>query len=141
MKELVELGTKPKAGEPGLLLIWNAIERIIQKCFDGVQDCWSRGWGLILFWLVSTKRTEDSSKPFRMHFKNATIARYTGYWQQLFMFALRALEDPEKYGIQFREEQLNGLHELQAMVELEQPSNDILDEKVISLHMKLMIRF
>ena len=140
MKDLIDLRRKPEIGEPGLLLIWNAIGRIVQKCFDGVKDCWSRNWGLILFWLVSTQRSEDSSKPFRMHFKDSTISRYASYWQQFFMFCLRALEDPNKYGIQLRDEQLNGLNELQAMVELEEPSNKILDEKVMTLYMTLTIR-
>ena len=130
MKELVELTEKPEHGEPGLLLIWNAIKRVIQKCFDGVNDCWNRNWSLILFWLISTKRTEDSSKPFRMHFKDSTISRYASYWQQFFMFCLRSLQDPDKYGIQLQETQRDGLNELQAMVDLEQPSNDELDKKV-----------
>ena len=133
MKELVDLARKPKDGEPGLLLIWNAIERVVQKCFDGVKDCWNRGWGLILFWLMSTKRSEDSSKPFRMHFKDGTVSRYASYWQQFFMFCLRSLEDPNKYGVEFRGTQLNGLNELQVMVDLEQPSNDELDKKVMSI--------
>ena len=132
MQELVDLARKPENGEPGLSLIWNAVKRVVQKCFDGVNDCWNRGWSLILFWLISTKRSEDSSKPFRMHFKEGTISRYASYWQQLFMFCLRGLEDPNKYGIQFRETQRNNLNELQAMVDLEQPSNDELDEKVIT---------
>jgi len=46
MKDLIDLRRKPEIGEPGLLLIWNAIGRIVQKCFDGVKDCWSRNWGL-----------------------------------------------------------------------------------------------
>jgi len=139
MKMLSNLALKPTAGEAALSRIWDATGRIVEDCYTGVKDCWDRGWTLIPFWLISAHKTDDSSKPFRMHFADSTIIRYASYWQRFLMFCLRSLEDPERFGVEFTDAQLNGLYELQATVELEQVSDYVLDKMVTSICLLLTV--
>jgi len=139
MKTLSDLALKPTAGEVNLLRIWNAVGRVIPSCFTGVKDCWDRGWALILYWLISSRNTEDSSKPFRMYFADSTITRYTSYWQRFIVFCLRSLEDPEQFGVEFSDKQLNGLYDLRATVEFDEVSDDILDKMVSSNYLLLIV--
>ena len=131
MNQLVELMGKPSVGETGLLAIWNATEKLVHKSFLGVKDCWGRGWSLIPFWLVSAHKNEESSKPFRIFYQDATIARYASYWQRLIVFCLRALlQDRSELGVQFRECQAEKLNELLARVELGEPTEEELEKMV-----------
>ena len=141
MKILSDLSLKPTAGEQELQLIWNGVGRVIENCYSGVKDCWDRGWTLIPFWLISAHKMEDSSRPFRMHFAESTIARYASYWQRFFMFCLRSLKDPESFGVEFHATQLHQLYELQAMVELDKFTNEALDEMVSLLYLLLIADF
>ena len=132
MKKLSELMEKPATGEPSLLMIWNSIERVIQKSYDGVKDCWDRNWILIPFWLVSGQKNEESSKPFRTYYAESTTARYTSYWQQFIMFCVRvSLLDLDEFGVQFTLSQMNTVRDLLSMVELDNPTDADLDKMVL----------
>jgi hypothetical protein len=129
MKELMVLMEKPSANEPGLRKIWTAVEQLVGRSFDGVKDCWTRGWSLIPFWLVSPHKNQENSRPFRIHYHESTIARYATYWQQFIMFCMRAsLVNPDEQGLQFHPIELEKLHKLREKMELEDPSMEKLQD-------------
>jgi hypothetical protein len=100
---------------------------------EGVQDCEERNWNLIPFWLASPEPGKSGLTPFRSYFKDNTIERYGSHWQQLICFSVRVMWEEESYGIEFREKQKLCLEELRAMVELDDPEEDKLDEKVLGV--------
>lgn len=42
-----------------------SVNRMIQRCLDGIKDLDTRGWDMIRFWLRSVDRNKAYSKPFR----------------------------------------------------------------------------
>ena len=139
MKKLTELMEKPAVGEPQLLMIWESVERVIKKSYEGVKDCWDRNWILIPFWLVSGQKNEESTKPFRTYYSESTVTRYTSYWQQFITFCIRvSLLDLEEFGVQFTSSQMDSIRDLRSMVELENPTDEELDRAVLALSVMLI---
>jgi len=130
MLSLSEMTKRPRVESEGLMKVWLTVERTVKRSFDGVKDCNARGWDLILFWLVSAKGDEEASQPFRQHFKEETIARYISYWQRFICFCFRVLENCQEFGVEFRPVQREKLHELRAKLELDEVTEEELDEEV-----------
>ena len=91
--------------EQGLRLIWESVARVIKRCIEGVNDVEDRAWDLIPFWLNSSVLNEPDSKPFRTYITDASVKKYTKTWQQLICFCIRALDEEDTHGIQFRLDQ------------------------------------
>jgi hypothetical protein len=139
MSTLCSLTLKPTEGEMGLPDVWQSVARIIEKSVAGVKDCFSRRWTMIPFWLASARPHEASTRPFRTHFADGTIERYTSYWQRYICFCLRTIEEGERYGVEFLPAQEVALRELMALVVLDNPGNDEVDAKVMEVS-TLLIR-
>jgi hypothetical protein len=133
MAKLNELAAKPTMKEHDLFMVWESVRRLIKTCFEGILDCENRGWTLIPFWLASSNSTIAATIPFRTHFPAATIDRYASYWQQLFMFCLRGMDDMKKYGIEFTISQQQKLMKLRAILDSDTIKPNILDELIFEI--------
>ena len=134
MKILHDLIAEPKRvpenPEDRLRLVWESVSRVMSNCWEGVKDCVSRDWNLILHWLASASKTEQSQSPFSVYMDKKTRARYTSYWQQFMVFVLRGLDDPERYGIDYTGKQQAILREIKNEIEKEDMLEDVLDDMV-----------
>ena len=115
--------------------IWNATARVIQKCFKGVIDCQERGWTLIPFWLWSVDRNKEDTKPFRTFIAPYTLRRYASYWQQYFIFSLRAIMVEDS--IQWTARQQECLLELNSLIFQTDVDSEI-EKKIFELSVLLI---
>ena len=58
---------------------------------------------------------------------------YAEYWQRFLCFCYRIIGEEQTYGVEFLDEQKEKLQDLKMSLELGDPNNDILDEKVFYL--------
>ena len=134
MKVLHDLLTEPKRNPQNpdkLRLVWESVDRVIDRCWEGAKDCSNRDWKLILHWLASANKTEHNSTPFSIHMERSTRKGYIKYWQQFMMFVLRGMNDPDQqYGIEYTDDQLAALDAIKKELDEEDVSNDDLDRKV-----------
>ena len=134
MKVLHDLLTQPKPNpqnpDDKLHLVWESVARVIEGCWESTRDCSSRDWKLILHWLASASKTEQNSTPFSIYTERSTRKLYIAYWQQFLVFVLRGMDDANQYGIEYTDEQLAALGEINDELNKEDVSNDELDRKV-----------
>jgi hypothetical protein len=134
MKTLNDLLSEPKRRlehPDKLRFVWESVERVMNRCWDGVIDCWNRDWKLILHWLASDSNSEADAIPFSIYTDRKTRKRYTGYWQQFMMFVLRGLDDPDQqYGIEYTEFQKRMLEEINRELQKNDINERELDKKV-----------
>jgi hypothetical protein len=104
MGEFLALSKRP-AGNDKRIHAWNATKAMIEIRFQGVLDLHERNWHLIPFWLASVEAQQAESVPFRRYFRPDTVQKYAEVWQQYICFCLGAFSEPEKYGVQFMENQ------------------------------------
>ena len=76
MRVLNKLTEKPEESEGGVFRVWQSGLRMIQKCWNGVDDISDRGWNLILFWLNSSNREKAESTLFRLTTQDKTVDKY-----------------------------------------------------------------
>ena len=76
MTVLNKLTEKPEESEGGVFRVWQSGLRMIQKCWNGVDDISDRGWNLILFWLNSSNGEKAESTPFRLTIQDKTVDKY-----------------------------------------------------------------
>ena len=76
MRVLNKLTEKPEESEGGVFRVWQSGLRMIQKCWNGVDDISDRGWNLILFWLNSSNGEKAESTPFRLTIQDKTVDKY-----------------------------------------------------------------
>ena len=75
MKVLIKLTEKPEENEGEVFRVWQSGLRVIERCWEGVEDISDRGWNLILFWLNSSNREKAESTPFRLTTHDKTVDR------------------------------------------------------------------
>src|SRR5215471_3684005 len=135
MKILHDLLAEPRQNRQNpdkLRLFWDSVARKIEQCWQGARDCSSRNWSLILHWLSSASKTEHNSAPFGIYTQSSTRKLYTTYWQQFMMFALRGMNNPDEYGIEYTASQLIALNNIKRELEKEDVSNDELDRTIFA---------
>lgn len=92
MNKLHELTDPPLATAVEEKLIWDMVQKILDRCWEGYQDCLAREWDLIPFWLRSVTLEKEDTKPFRSYIAPYTLSRYIGYWQGYILFCYRMFE-------------------------------------------------
>jgi hypothetical protein len=141
MDILVKLTGKPEEHEEGLKEIWNSGSRVMQSCWESVEDISIRGWDLILFWLNSVDSSKANTTPFRLDkrtstvdrfiiFQDSTDYRYVEIWQRYLCFCCRAMDDEKAYGVEFSDEQRVILWQLKVLVNGGIISEEDIDQKV-----------
>ena len=134
MKTLHDLTKRPKAEEAAEVHIWNAVDRVLRKCWSGLEDCLERGWELIPFWLISAVQDKKDMRPFSRYIVPYTLRRYINYWQSYILFCIR-MKDSLEYTIQQR-------RLIQRVYELMEssPLNDeeLLDDLLLELSISLI---
>lgn len=116
MNELHALTDPPLAIAVEEKLIWDVVGKVLERCWEGYQDCLAREWDLIPFWLGSVTLEKEDTKPFRSYIAPYTLSRYIGYWQSYILFCYRmfVLKDPR---LEFTRQQFNNLLAAQSMVQ------------------------
>jgi len=138
MSALVKLTEGPGRHDHQEQRVWDATERVVRACFNGVVDCQERGWTLIPFWLRSVDRNKDDTKPFRAFIAPATLYRYVHYWQQYILFSLWAMMAEDS--VQFNVRQREALLELNLLLnEINDTTDDAeIDQKILELSILLI---
>src|SRR6266480_1781661 len=131
-KDLVSIARMsylPSREEESLKIVCKSIDRIFWRCTEGIQDCVSRDWELLLYWLGSYEENKASSKPFGTYYTKKTVKNYVNYWKRFVCYCLRLMhqDKDDQHGVQFLDLQLKVLHEIYAMVELDEEDENLLD--------------
>ena len=115
MKVLVE-GTQRGTTDPFVTRVWNLVVSLLTKrCLDGVKDCYSRDWAVILQWLESTNASAEASAPFSRDYAKGTPTKYAKRWAGLIVLCARSVRESELYRVPLLDKQrlsAEKLHEL-----------------------------
>jgi hypothetical protein len=79
----------PQATTAEEKLIWDAVGKTLERCWEGYHNCLEREWDLIPFWLRSVTLEKEDTKSFRTYIAPYTLSRYIGYWQSYILFCYR----------------------------------------------------
>ena len=133
MKVLVE-GTQRGIIDPFVIRVWNLVVSLLTKrCLDGVKDCYSRDWAVILQWLESTNVSAEAPAPFSRDYSKGTPPKYAKRWAGLIVLCARSVREPELYRVPLLNKQrelAQKLHELwgRESAELESSSESNSDD-------------
>lgn len=99
-------------------IIWSAVGKSLERCWNGYHDCLEREWDLIPFWLRSVTLEKEDTKPFRSYIAPYTLTRYIGYWQSYILFCYRMFlaKDPR---VEFTLSQLQTLRSVQGVIDFD----------------------
>jgi len=130
----------PSREEESLKIVCKSIDRIFWRCIEGIQDCVNRDWELLLYWLNGHEENKAGSKPFGTYYTKKTVKNYVNYWKRFVCYCLRLTHKDDQHGAQFLDLQLKALHEIYAMVELDEEDKNLLDSRVFDLSIQFIMQ-
>jgi hypothetical protein len=133
LQAIAGLGKKPTKEEGTLREICRSTDRVFGGCKKSIADCQADGWDLLLSWLNSSKKDVYAPDPFSIYYEKSTHEKYIDYWKRFICYCLRLLDEENQHGTEFTQEQMQGLQDLRAAVELDGEDEESLDARVLEL--------
>ena len=126
---------KPSKDEGSLMLVWQSVHRVLERCRASVSD-WhdhEEDGDVVLGWLNSCQVDKFNPDPFSVYYEKSTHVKYTNWWAHGICYCLRLLHAEERHGHAYTAAEESALRKVWDIAELGCQDNVALDSSVFDL--------
>jgi hypothetical protein len=133
IKEIGAMGVMP-ASDENLGLVASSVQRIFDRCKDGIRQCKEEMGTLLLCWLNSPGPDMDP-QPFSVYYEPGTHKKYISYWKRFMCYCLRE----EDVAAKFTSAQEELVERIRIMVEDPKADQGSLDQLVFNFSINCLM--